>query len=156
MILMLLITIAFCIGCFVNFKKTVLLWSVCSILFNVGTCLKYSPPAITVTLAVNAFIVIIYIIKNKGLHINSLPLRGVFYFIIVSYVLTFIFSPLKSNINTLFSLIINECLSLYIFYCYIDTLKDLKYAFKVGFIIISISVCYAIFTLIIQSNPVIA
>lgn len=156
MILMLLITMAFCIGCFVNFKKTVLLWNVCSIVFNVGTCLKYTSPAITVTLAVNAFIVIFYIIKNRGLQIKTLPLRGAFGFIIFSYVLTFIFSPLKSNINTLLSLVINECLSLYIFYCYIETLKDLRYAFKVGFIIVSISVFYAIFTLAIQSNPVIA
>lgn len=154
MLLMYAIALIFVIWAFVNYKKCILFWCVFSIVLNLSFCLKYSPPAITVTLFINVILTLLYFFKNHKCK-DKIPILGSIVLVVLSYIITFLFADLKSNTNILLSLIINEFVILYIFYSYIETKEDIRYIFKIGFWIIIISILYAIITLLLQDNPII-
>lgn len=139
----------------INLKKCVLFWCVFSIVLNISFCIKYTPPAITVTFLINVYLIFVFFIKKHKRAKQKTPIIVPVVFVIVSYIITFLFADLNSNVNVLLSLFVNEFVILYIFYFYVETKNDIKYVLKIGFVILIISIIYAFITLLLQDNPII-
>lgn len=89
------------IGSFINFKKTVLIWLPAQMLFNAQVAIKYTSPAISLSLAVDLFLLFYYflIARNKKRKFNNekFILTKPMMVILLSYIMSLLFGVVTTN-----------------------------------------------------------
>lgn len=141
------------IGSFINFKKTVLIWLPAQMLFNAQVAVRYTSPAMSLTLAVDLFLLIFYFLKarqrkrnfNKGKFILTKPMM----LILFSYIMSLIFGVITTTqgINAIIKYFAANFGVVFLAWKVFDDDKDIKLFVKV-----SIGVCLMITILALSES----
>lgn len=159
MILYFVITILICVFAYIDWKRTVLIWIPFSMLFNQSVCIKYTSPAITISLAVNvALMAILYIQKEKlQIHLTkrAFLFEKVFYAYLISYGMSMLFSivPLTTVLTGTIKYFINTFGIVYLFHLALNTKKDLSLFIKATFIAMLPIIMLGLFEAVFHDNP---
>ncbi|MBV4048422.1 hypothetical protein KSY46_10710, partial [Bacteroides eggerthii] len=146
----------------IDCKRTIIVWMPLQLLFNDMVALKYTSPILTLSIAINFILPLIflykYILKNKRTELTNEPFffNKVFVLYLISYILSIIFSiaPFATIINATLKFFIKNFLMVYLFQLCLKTQKDL-YLFLKTIIIISILISgLGLIESIIHNNPI--
>lgn len=156
MVIYIIISTFFVLAAFFNFKRSLFFWSAFSIFFNLATCLKFSPPSLTVTFALNTFFILFYLTKNPAKKLIN-PFTSACLILLFSYVFSAIFptNRLGESILKIFQFVVNELIIVHVIFASLRNPKDLKFLIKCLSISILISLIYGLFTYVTKSNPII-
>lgn len=160
MILAWIILLAIAVCGFWDFKKTLIIWIPFQLLFNAQIAVKYTSPAMSLVLAGDICLLIIYIIKyrNKKIGFNQEKyfFMAPMVVILVSYALSFIASDISSiaGINTTIKYIVTGFGTTYLFQKALYDKKDLKLfvysCLIVSFLITSLGIVESL----LRDNPI--
>lgn len=141
------------IGSFINFKKMVLIWLPAQMLFNAQVAVKYTSPAMSLTLAVDLFLLFFYFLKarqrkrnfNKGKFILTKPMM----LILFSYIMSLIFGVITTTqgINAIIKYFAANFGVVFLAWKVIDDDKDIKLFVKV-----SVGVCLMVTILALSES----
>lgn len=146
----------------VNCKQTIIVWMPLQLLFNDMIALKYTSPILTLSIAVNFTLPIIffckYILPNKKNELTNEPFffKKVFILYLISYTLSIIFSiaPFAAIINTTLKFFVKNFLMVYLFQLCLKDKKDL-YLFLKAVVIVGILISgLGLLESVIQDNPI--
>lgn len=141
-----------------NFDKALPIWAACSIATHYGTCLKATPPAVSVTFALNIFFIILFIYryKNKDFF-KKFPLQNEFLLILFTYLLSTIFSqiPFGNTILGTIQLLVNDYIIIIVIWFTIRNIRQVRLLVKTLNIIILLASIYGIIAFIADQNPII-
>ena len=146
----------------IDCKRTIIVWMPLQLLFNDMVALKYTSPILTLSIAINFILPLIflykYILKNKRTELTNEPFffNKVFVLYLISYILSIIFSiaPFATIINATLKFFIKNFLMVYLFQLCLKTQKEL-YLFLKTIIIISILISgLGLIESIIHNNPI--
>lgn len=159
MILYLLITIFICAYAFFDWKKVVIIWLPVSMLFNPCVCLKYSPPALTVVLAINFVLLILYYFreKKKKYELCNKPFifKRVFIVYLISYGLSMMFSvvPFTTVFAGTVQYFLNTFIIVYLFHKAIRKPDDIKLFTMTAIIVFIPIILLSIYETVFHDNP---
>lgn len=95
----LLIVILLCV--FYDYKRTVIMWLPAQMLFNAQIAVRYASPAMSLVLAVDAFLLMYYFVNKqrlkKKLSSDAFFLKTPMYFMIASFVLASMFGEIQAT-----------------------------------------------------------
>ena len=155
MLLYWLIFIIICCSAFKNWKKTVIVWLPLQLLFNECICLKYTSPAVSLTLAIDSLLIFLYFFRNKKrLNMNTFFLNKVFYIYILSYILSMVFSivPFTDVATNTIKYFIQTFGIVMIFYRALNEVEDIKLFIKTTLIVIISIVSLGVYEIIFKDN----
>ena len=136
-----------------NSHKAILLFAVCSILFQDYLCLRYSSPNISLYFVINC-IAIGYIYIKKRLTFDSFPLLKSFYFLFFTYIIGVFVSPLSFSQTVPYAIgKILSYLFVIVFYNEIISYNDIRYSYYSTIVVILLLCIYSIVEFILQFNP---
>ncbi len=143
----------------INWKRTVLLWLPLSLLFNPCVCLKYNPPALTVTLAVNLILTGLYFIREKKK--RNIMWNGDFLFkksckmYLWSYGLSIIFSivPVMTVFMNTVQYFMNTFMIVFLFNKALNSYDDIKLFIKIAIIVFIPIIGLGLFESVTHDNP---
>lgn len=146
------------IGAFLNWKKAVLIWFPLQMCFNECVCLRYTPPAVTLNLAVDSMLLFMYYFKgckrsdlNQGVYIYN----KAFFAIMLSYGFSMIVSivPFGTVLTGTIKYFIEGFIILFLLHKALNTTDDIKTIFR-GYLIVTIMMTVlAIFEAVYKVNP---
>lgn len=142
-----------------DWKRTVLIWLPWSMLFNQCVCIRYAPPALTITLAVNFVIIGVYFIKKKQLrkHLSKYPFlfKKSFKAYLISYILSMLFSivPLTMVFTGTIRYFVCTFAIVYLFHRAIENTNDLKLFIKASLVVFIPIIMLGLFEAIFHDNP---
>lgn len=141
-----------------NWKKTVIAWIPFSMLFNDGVRLKYDKPAITLELAVDVVLLLLFLINilKDNKHKDKYIFKPVFIAYLVSYGLSMVHLvvPFGEVINGTIKSFITGFVIVYLFQMALRTVSDVKFFFKCLKISLILILLLAIFEAIFKTNPI--
>ena len=138
MILYWILFIAIALCGYYNWRKTVIAWIPFSMLFNNAVCLKYSSPAISLNLAVDFALLLLYFFYYREHTIGLFVEKKTVYFFrtsfiayIVSYTLSLFVSivPFTEAITTTVKFFVESFVVVYLFQLALRTQKDVYFFF---------------------------
>lgn len=145
-----------------NIKKTVIVWMPMQFLFNDMVALKFSPPVLTLSIAVNFTLPFIFYYKyqqtknNRIFNKDSFFLKPVYIAFLASYIISLVFTiaPLGSIVNSTMKMLVRSLLMSYIFFKCINTLEDVKLFLKSSVIIGIMWGSLGIVEFVMHDNPI--
>lgn len=141
-----------------DWKKTVIVWLPVQMLFNECICLKYTPPAVSLVLAVDALLLLEYFIMRpkKGLNNSPFLFNTAFAAYLVSYAVSMIFSIVSFSevLTGTIKYFIQNFIIVFLFQKALDDNEDIKLFFKTSFIIIILIVSLGLYESVLKDNPV--
>jgi len=120
------------IGSFINFKKTVLIWLPAQMLFNAQVAVKYTSPAMSLTMAVSLYLIFFYFIlwryKKKQLNREKFFLTKPMLLILSSYILSLIFGVISTTqgINSIIKYFVTNFGIVFLAWKMMKTQTDIK------------------------------
>lgn len=149
----------FIVYTFIDYRRSLFLWAVCCITMHSGLCLKYSSPAISVQLVINAFFFVYAYLYKRKIYLKSpnFILAPVLKLLLFSAVLSAVFGiiPFSRSMITIFGQFLNMFLIIYLLDKEIRNLSNLHLFMQYLVCSIAIGVFYGCITLSIGSNPII-
>lgn len=146
------------IGSFVNFKKTVLIWLPAQMLFNAQVAVKYTSPAISLSLAVDLFLLFYYFLfaRNKKRKFNKekFILTKPMILILVSYIMSLLFGVITTTqgINAIIKYFAANFGVVFLAWKVINTDEDIKFLVKVSGIVCLMITLLALSESILKDN----
>ena len=143
-----------------NFRKAVMIWVPCSLLFNPMVCVIYFPRALPLTLTVNAIYVAIFIIKSLrfggNYNTNKFHLKKYMVATIISVILSTMFSsiPFTTSINNIIKGIVIGWGMVYVFFKCISSQKEISIFLKTCIIVALIITINGLMEFITHINPI--
>lgn len=124
-----------------DFKKTVLIWTPLSMLFNPQVCVKYTSPALALSVAVNISLVVYFFLfcqKKKGFNREPFFFMPAIYAMLVSYSLSLLFSdiPIQRSLNKCVKLFVQTYGFILVFYRCLKTRSDIKLFVKSAIVVV--------------------
>lgn len=142
-----------------NWKNTVIVWMPLQLLFNDCICLKYNSPAVSLTLGVNALLLVGYYLwgnRQKNLDRSRFVFKDIFILYLFSFMLSMMFSIVSISVvltNTM-KTFINGFIILMLFYKALHNMKDIMLFFKVSSYVVLLIVGLGLYETIMVDNPV--
>lgn len=157
---MLLYFIFFAVIAFFAYKdwqRTVIAWMPLSLLINECVCLKYTSPAVSLSLAVDAMLLFFYCIR-KPREVNregQYVFHGSFKFYLVSYCVSMLFSimPFTQVFTGTIKYFIETFLIVYLFQLAVRSMDDLRFLLKVGTGVVMFIIALALYEAVTKDNP---
>lgn len=142
-----------------DWKKMVIIWLPVQLLLNESVCLKYTPPAVSLVLAVDALLLFEYfIIRPSKKRLNNTPFlfKTAFIAYLFSYVVSILFSivPFTEILTRTIKYFIQNFIIVFLFQKALDGNEDIKLFFKTSFIIIIMMVSLGLYESVLKDNPV--
>ena len=141
-----------------DWRKSVIIWFPLRLLFNECVCLKYSSPAISLTLAVDILFILLYCFnKDKRVQNNNYYFfKKAFIAYSISYFLSILFSivPIQSVFLNTVKYFIQSFVILFIFQKALCTMEDIRIYIKTSLYVIVIFISLGIYESIYKDNPV--
>lgn len=124
-----LLIIGIVIACsLVSFKKTVIIWTPLSLLFNPQVCVLYQPQAVSLSMATNVALICVYLFNINSLAYNNskFELKTHYLLMIISLFLTTLMSsiPIAFSINSIIKTYVISFTYVYIFFKCMTEKKD--------------------------------
>lgn len=141
-----------------NYEKAFPIWIAFSIATHYGTCLKATPPALTVTIVLNLYFLTLFFFRcNFKKAFMRFPLKNEFLLVLISYFISSIFSrnPFSNTILNTIQVLINDYLIIIAIWFSIRKKYQLQLLIKSLGIIVIIATIYGIVAFITNSNPII-
>ncbi len=144
---------------FRNWKKTVIVWMPLQLLFNDCVCLKYSQPAVSLTLGVNILLLMTYFVcgkKRSDLDHSKFIFKSACIVYLCSFILSMLFSivPVSVVLTHTIKFFVNGYFILFLFYKALQNKNDIILFFKVTVVVVLLIVGLAFYETIIVDNPV--
>ena len=144
---------------FRNWKKTVIVWMPLQLLFNDCVCLKYSQPAVSLTLGVNILLLMTYFVcgkKRSDLDHSKFIFKSACIVYLCSFILSMLFSivPVSVVLTHTIKFFVNGYFILFLFYKALQNKNDIILLFKVTVVVVLLIVGLAFYETIIVDNPV--
>lgn len=152
------ILVAVIIGCFLNFKKTVIIWLPAQLLFNAQVALKYSPPAMSLTLGVNLFLLVYYFLferkKKDRFNKEGFLFKGAMIFIFISYVVSTIFGIIQTTkgLNTMIKYFVSNFGAVFLAQRVLRDMSDIKFFIKSCFFVLLFITLLGVSEFVLQDN----
>ena len=128
------------------------------LLFNECVCLKYTTPAVSFVLAIDALLLLEYIFVHKKKQLNNEPylFRQVFIAYLISYGISMLFSIVSFSevITGTIKYFIQNFLILFLFQKALTGIKEIRLFFKTIFVVAVLIVTLGLFEVITGNNPV--
>lgn len=143
--LILYAVIIFC--AYKDLKKTIIIWTPLSLLFNAQVSVLYHPQAISLTVAVNLSLVLSYIFfrrnNTKRYNRENFPLTIYMILTIGSYLISSLFSviPFSFSFNNIVKTIVQNFGIIYLFFKCIKNNSDIRLFLKTS-AIVAILICF--------------
>lgn len=162
MILYWIIFIGIIISAFINYKKTVIVWMPLQLLFNDLVAIRYSSPVLSLGVAVNLLLPMIYFSKcykrENKFHMSkeTFFFKPVFIAYIISYAFSFLFSivPIGTALNTTLKFFMRNFVMVYIFQLCLTDKKAIHLFVKSSFIVCILLALLGTYEFIAKDNPV--
>lgn len=150
-----LLIVAIC--SFIDYKKTLIVWMACRLLFNPQVALRYAAPAMSLDFAVAILFIALFFIRgeSKGLTKDKFYLWPILIATLISYLLSSLFSKsfVGEGFRVLVKLVIMNFAILYVFQRVLCNLHDVRMFVKAMIIVTVIISALGIFESIFQDNP---
>lgn len=145
-------------GCaFYDYKKTVIVWMACRLLFNAQVALRYSSPAVSLDFGVAILLILMYFIKGerKGITKGKFYLEPILIATLASYILSTLFSTLlvDEGFRVLIKLLIMNFAILYIFQRVLYNHDDVRLFLNALLIVAIIITSLGFFEFVFHDNP---
>lgn len=145
---------------FINYKKTAILWLSAQLLFNAQVALRYEPPAMSLQIAVNAFLLFFFFIKSRGKKNGksfvkeTFPLWHAFILILLSFILSSIFGNIGTfkGLTSAIKYFITDIGTVYLAFRVLKTEKDLSLFVRGSAVVFSIIILLGITEFILKDN----
>lgn len=141
-----------------DWKKTVIVWMPLQLLFNECVCLKYTPPAVSFVLAVDALLFLEYLVlaPKKNLYNGQFFFKTVFVAYLISYGVSMVFSivPFSEVLTGTIKYFIQNFIIVYLFQKALNDEKDIKTFFNVSFVVVVVIIILGLYESVIKDNPV--
>lgn len=145
---------------FINYKKTAILWLSAQLLFNAQVALRYDPPAMSLQIAVNAYLLFFFFLKSKSrifsksLVKEPFPLLHAFILILLSFVLSSIFSSIGTfkGLTSTIKYCITDIGTIYIAFKILKTEKDLSLFVKGSAVVFCFIIILGISEFVLKDN----
>ena len=152
------IVFIFVAGCaFYDFKKTVIVWMACRLLFNPQVALRYASPAMSLDFGVAILLIALFFIKGKrkSLTKEKFYLEPILIATLASYLLSTLFSIslVGEGFRVLVKLVIMNFAILYVFQRVLRNSDDIRLFVKAMIIVTVIISALGIFESIFHDNP---
>ena len=140
-----------------DFKKTVIIWMACRLLFNAQVALRYAAPAMSLDFGVAILLILLYFVRGNG---NGLA-RDKFYLkpILIATLLSYFFSTIFSiyfvgeGYRVLIKLIVSNFAIIYVFQKVLNNIDDVR-LFVMALVIVAIIISVlGIYESTIHDNP---
>lgn len=147
---------------FKDIKRTIIVWMPMQVLFNAMVVLKYSQPALPLTVAVSFVLPLIYIWKlrsgglRKQLNNEHYFYRNLFILYLVSYGVSMLFtlSITQKDIFATMKYFMRDWVLVYLFFRCLKTKEDLKLFVKTVMVISLMIGSLGIYEAVMHDNPV--
>ena len=144
---------------FIDFKRVVLFWLPAQLLFNAQVALRYAPPALSLQIGVNIYLLIYYIVyshvnrKNTGLRENF-PLWRVSVFILSSYIFSTIFGQYGTlrGMTLAIKYFVTDIGTVFLTFKMVQSDKDLKFFVRSSAFVFTIIIALGISEFVLQDN----
>lgn len=146
------------IGSFINFKKTVLIWLPAQMLFNAQIAVKYTSPAMSLTLAVDIYLLIYYFLRRGSfrskMNNEKFMLTSPMVLMIISYVMSLIFGIISTSngINAMIKYFTANFGLVFLATRVLNTNGDIKFFVKISAIVCVIITVLALSESILKDN----
>lgn len=141
-----------------DWKRTVIMWIPIQMLFNECICLKYTSPAVSFVLAVDMFLLMVYLIKRPSRGLNHSPylFKVAFIAYLFSYIVSMIFSimPFTEVLTGAIKYFIQSFIIVFLFQRALQDRNDIKLFFKTSFIVIVLIIALGLYESVMKDNPV--
>lgn len=145
---------------FWNFRKAVMIWVPCSLLFNPMVCVIYFPRALPLTLTVNAIYVAIFIVKSLrfsgNYNTDKFHLKKYMIAMAISVILSTMFAriPFTASLNNIIKSYVIGWGMVYVFFKCIYSQKDTSVFLKSCIIVALIITINGLVEFITYINPI--
>lgn len=141
-----------------DWKKMVIIWLPIQMLFNECVCLKYTSPAVSLVLAVDALLLFEYVIirPHKGLNNSPFLFKTAFVAYLFSYLVSMFFSLVSFSevLTGTIKYFIQNFIIVFLFQKALNDNEDIKLFFKTSFIIIILIVSLGLYEAVLKDNPI--
>lgn len=159
MLIFLIVSLILVLFSFYSFKKTFCFYTAFKMLALSATCIKYTPPALSVETFLNFFFVFEFVRRGYWGPIlkrfKYFPLKTFYTFSFVSIVLSSICSiiPFKEFCLSLLLNILNDFVFAFLFWFFIYDIKDIRFFIKCCVVVFSFACFLGIYEFIFDINP---
>lgn len=156
------IFLAYTLFALYDIKKAIIIWIPAHVLTNPQIALKYSPPAVSLSIAITSMLCVVFLFKYFGyrrhrkLNNEEFVLKPVFFLMIFSYAVSYILTiaSLKTAFNLTVRYFLEGFVLLYTFQRCLNDKEDMRLFIKTTFIIVLLITGYGIYEFITLDNPV--
>jgi len=142
-------------------KKAIIVWLPAQVLFNSMVALKFSPPALTLNIAVNFLLPVIFVVKGLGKDSKRFN-RSPFFFepVLIAYILSYLLSMVVSKVtfgsfvNSMLKFFVTNFVMLYFFQKCINDKKDIELFTKTCVAVAILIVSLGLYETIFKDNPI--
>lgn len=154
--------IAYTIFALYDIKKAIIIWIPAHVLTNPQIALKYTPPAVSLSIAITTMLCVVFLCKYFGvkrhnkLNEEQFVLKPVFFLMIFSYIVSYMLTI--ASLMTAFNLTVRYFLEgfviLYTFQRCLNNKEDMRLFIKTVFVIVLLITGLGIYEFITLDNPV--
>lgn len=142
---------------YIDYKKTVIVWMACRLLFNAQVALRYSAPAMSLDFGMAILLIVMYYIKgeNRGMTKSDFYLGPILIATIASYSLSFIFSQylVGEGLRVFIKIFVLNFAFLFIFQRVLSNSNDVKLFLKAMIIVAILISALGLFEFVFHDNP---
>lgn len=146
----------------IDIKKAVIIWIPLHVLANPLIALKFTPPGISLSIAITVMLCFVFLIRRFMLEERAIYnngefiLRPVLIFMIFSYAISYIFSivSISAAFNQTIRYFFEGFILLYAFYRCLNDKRDLRLFIKSTFFIAVLVTSYGLYEFFALDNPV--
>lgn len=141
-------------------KKSIIIWMTARMLFNAQVSLRFSPPAMSLTIAVDMTLLCLYYFKlryqKNKLNQESFIFNDIMKGLLISYLLSFVFSavPYGIALNQTIKYFVSNIGMLYILHKCLQTRTDVYLYFYSACIVAVLISALGLYESIVQDNPI--
>lgn len=143
---------------FRNWKTTTIVWMPLQLLFNECVCLRYTSPALTLVLAVDFLLLLVYCFQWKKLYFNyrKFFFKNILIAYLASYLLSMIFSivSIEEVLTGTIKYFIQNFIILYLFQKALTGFDEIKLFIKATFVVAVLIISLGLFEAIVGDNPI--
>ena len=144
---------------FIDFKRVVLFWLPAQLLFNAQVALRYAPPALSLQMGVNIYLLLFYIIYSRVNSENNrlrekFPLWGVSIFILSSYFFSSLFGQYGTfrGVTLAIKYFVTDIGTVFLTFKMLQSDKDIKFFIKSSAFVFVIIIALGISEFVLQDN----
>jgi len=142
-------------------KKAIIVWLPAQVLFNAMVALKFSPPALTIHIAVNFLLPVIFMLRGLGKNPQRFN-KSPFFFepVLIAYIFSYLLSMIVSRVtfgayvNSMLKFFVTNFVMLYFFQKCINDKKDIELFTKTCVVIAFMIVSLGLYETIFKDNPI--